>query len=174
MVKRLFLVAALCLFAVAGCSTKYDLGASGKGAKLDRGQRVCIITPADGNYEGRVYTGSGAATANLLQGAIARYTAGIERIPSQGSLQADLGMAANGGYRYVFYPQIINWEPRAAAWSGRPTRVNVLMIVYDMKAGQRAVIQENLDVRGRIMTFVSQSPPEILKPLFEQFAASSF
>lgn len=172
--RRLALIAITVLFVAIGCSTKYDLGGASKGAKLDSGQKVCIITPADGSHNGNIYAGSGAITAALLQSAIAPKTAGVTALPAQSDHQAALNQAAKGGYRYAFHPQIINWEPRAAAWSGRPTRVSVLMTVYDLRNDRQAVIQQPLDARGRISTFVSQSPQDILKPLLGQFVEQVF
>lgn len=172
--KRLALIAIAVLFVAVGCSTKYDLGGASRGTKLDRGQKVCIFTPIDGSHNGKIYAGSGAITAALLQSAIASRAAGVTSLPAQSDIQAALIQAAKGGYRYAFHPQIINWEPRVAAWSGRPTRVNVLMSVYDLRNDRQAVIQQTLDVRGRISTLVSQSPQDILKPLLDQFAEQVF
>ena len=171
--KRLFLVLVGALLLTVGCSTKYDLGSS-QGGRLESGQRVAVITPADGAHDGQIYVGSGAITAALLQSALLARSNGVTVVSGAENLQAALQRAASDGCRYAFYPQLVNWEPRAAAWSGRPTRVDLIMSVYDLRQGRQIIKQQNLEARGRISTLVSQTPGEILKPLLEKYADQVF
>jgi hypothetical protein len=169
----LFGLMAMSLVLAVGCSTRHNLGSTG-GAKLERGQQTCIITPADGSYGSKLYPGSGAITASLLQGALTSYAGSVKVLTVQDDVQAGLKQASGLGCHYVFHPQILNWEPRAASWSARPTKVHVLMNVYDLKKGRDVLISQSLESTGRSITFISQHPSEILKDLFLQFASQSF
>jgi len=166
--KRLSLIFILAVFVAAGCSTKVDVGPS-SGMRLEPGQAISVITPADGSYGNTNYPGSGAITASLLQRALSAKNPEV-RIVQGSELQSALKSAARSGSRYAFHPQITNWEPRAAAWSGRPTRVAIVMAVYDLKNGSKVISQQSMDVRGRISTFISQSSEDVLKQLFEGYA----
>ncbi|MDR1488929.1 MAG: DUF4823 domain-containing protein [Desulfovibrio sp.] len=171
MKKLLFVLVVLtCL---TGCTTRYTMSdaAPPVSAKLERGQPVYIALPQDGSFGDRVYTGSGLITASALQTALTPYSS----TAIVGSAYEDQVTAIGSGKaknaRYVFVPDITNWVHRKAAWSGRASGVSVTMAVFDLTRpeNEMRVILKDLRVQGRNMTFVSQHPGEILKPLLQQF-----
>jgi hypothetical protein len=172
--KKLILVCLVAAFFAVGCSTKVTT--RGATAQLEAGQKILIAVPADGAYNGQVYAGSGQEAAERLRGALAPKASAVALSSSApGNVAAALKEGRAGGYRYLIHPELAHWEHRIAAWSGIPTRVSLLMTVYDLKAGgTEPVVRQNLDARGRIMTFRSQFPADMAESLFRQFAAETF
>ena len=171
--KKLLLVVAAAVVLAAGCSTKIQQGPGGS-ARLEGGRKILVAIPADGTYGSNTYQGSGLEVAALMQKALSPKAAQALISSSQADRQAALREGAAEGCRYVFYPEISHWEPRAAAWSGRPTRVSFYVTVYDLAAGNKAIIQRSVEARGRIVTLFSQEPAEIAAVMFKQLAETLF
>jgi hypothetical protein len=172
MKKKLFL-ALVALSCLTGCTTRYTLTDSSPplAAKLERGQSVYIAVPHDGSYGDRIYTGSGLTTASALQAAVAPFASAVVVASGYEDQIAAIASAKAKKARYVFVPDITNWVHRKAAWSGRASGVSVTMAVFDLTRpeNEMRVILKDLRVQGRNMTWVSQHPGEILKPLLQRF-----
>ena len=173
--KNLFLVLAASALLAVGCSTKIkSTPAGGSAATLERGQKILIAIPADGTYAGTSYANSGREAADRLKAALASQASVVMDSQAKADVQAAIKEGQVGGYRYVVHPEITHWEPRAAAWSGLPTRVVFFVTVYDLKAQGKPILQRDLNARGRIWTFKSQYPADIATVMFSQFADEVF
>lgn len=172
--KRLFLIFMATALLAAGCSTQVKSARSGAAGKLESGRKIMVAWPADGAYGDKTYTDSGRATAQRLKAALASRASMVSVTAAQANIQAAMSEGRADGCRYLIHPEITHWEPRRAALSGRPTRVGFFITVYDLQAGGKPVLQQNLRARGRIMTFVSQYPADMAEAMFRQFADEVF
>jgi hypothetical protein len=163
----------LCLIAVS-CTTKIRHNeAIAPSLKLERIQKIYIGMPQDGSYADITYAGSGSQVVDLLASGARPYASGILTASAYTSVEQVLASAGEAGARYAFIPVITNWEPRRAAWSGRPTRVNMTIMVYDVYSEKR-ILSRKIDVTGRSFTFVSQSVEELAKSALNQFCVDIF
>jgi hypothetical protein len=160
---------------VTGCSTKIAVKPieGHPSAKLETGQKVYIALAADGRYSDEVYAGTGAQVSGFVRQALAPYASGSQIAGQRSSLEVSLQQAADAGAKYLFVPVITHWEPRAAAWSGRPTRVNIELTVYDTATGQ-LIAAQSTSVRGRIVTFVSQHAHELAEQMIRDLVKSFY
>lgn len=159
------------LFITAGCSTTMQTRdvASAPHARLLRAQTVAITPVGDGMFNGKIYPGSGANVANMFAVNLRPY---ISKSLTGGPEQ-DLAAYYKAGAYYVVKPTILHWEPRAAAWSGVPTRLKIHVSVYTAADGKE-IISKNLEVTGRRATLVSQSIEALSEMIIAQFCAEIF
>jgi hypothetical protein len=158
-----------------GCSTKIKSSGGGSAAaRLEYGQKILIVVPADGAFGNTTYSNSGREAAGRLQKALISKSSTVTLSRSGADVQAALAEGRSAGCRYVIHPEITHWEHRVAAWSGLPSRVSFFVTVYDLKSGGAPALQKSLEARGRIMTFKSQFPADIAEAMFQQFANESF
>jgi len=172
--KKLFLVLMATMILAVGCTTKIKSSGGVSAVRLEQGQKILVVVPADGGFSGKTYANSGRETAGRLQKALIYRASTITLSKAQADIQAALKDGRAAGCRYVIHPEITQWEPRAAAWSGIPTRVSFFVTVYDLKSGVEPVMQQSLEARGRIWTFKSQFPADIAEAMFRQFADEVF
>ena len=154
--RRIFLLLVVAL-ALTGCSTtiKYSDVVPPATQKLERGQAIFIALPADGMFETKTYPGSGYQTATFLSKHLTPYAKSATIATTVDDTPTALAKAKESGATYAFIPVIVLWEPRVAAWSGRPTRAGIVIAIHDAQTGQH-LMTERIDIQGRTMTFVSQ------------------
>ena len=159
-------IVAIFLFAGIGCSTKFAAKpvADMPSAKLETGHAVYIALAADGRYSEQTYRGTGAQVSGYVAQTLSSYTSSSQVDNEIRTLEASLQNAKEANAKYLFVPLITHWEPRAAAWSGRPTRVNIELRVYDVESGQ-PVAGNSSSVRGRIVTVASQHAHELAREI---------
>ena len=165
------------LIVISGCTTRIKVddapvAASMPSGKLERGKAVYIAIPHDGTYGDKVYSGSGKQAALALHLALAQYASPVIMGEKYEDQTTALESAKAKNAKYVFVPLITNWVHRKAAWSGRASGVSMTVSVFDLTSasGNQLVMQKDLRVQGRNVTFKSQYPEEILKPLCVNFA----
>jgi hypothetical protein len=126
--------------------------------KLEQNRNIHIATINDGVFNGRTFTGSGTTVANYFKMYMRPYAAQI-------TSEADAD--------YIVNAKITHWEPRAAAWSGMPTRVKIQVSIIEKSSG-RELINKELDVRGRSVTMVSQSAEGLAEYMIKNFSNEIF
>ncbi|GHU68521.1 hypothetical protein FACS189413_05610 [Bacteroidia bacterium] len=118
---------------------------------------IYIAPIDDGAFGGKAYYGSGKSVANyFLQ--YFRSDASDVIVGAEDTVNAD----------YIVKAVITHWEPRAAAWSGIPTRVEILVSVYNANSKEK-IIDDKLSVTGRSFTFVNQSAEGLAEYLIKEF-----
>lgn len=176
-VKTIITLLALCIIVAltAGCTTTYQTRDLIAPTKLNRGANIYIARAQDGSYGNTVYKGSGLIATSLLHAAIAPYSKNVIIGNQWEDLNQATISAIASNCRYLMMPVLTNWEPRVAAWSGRPTRVSINIAVYDLDSGgSEQIINKSLDVTGRSATLVNQQPEDILAHLLERFVQEAF
>ena len=164
MKKLLLPLFLLFLYSCATTTSVKNANSNAPLAKIENNKLICIVEPKDGAYEGKVYTGSGAYVLNI-------FTVNLQPFASE-IITADAknyeAAAKELGVTYIVKPIITHWEPRNASWSMKPTRVEISVSVFDLEQN-KYIINTNLSVKGRSVTFVDQSAEGLANALIKQF-----
>jgi hypothetical protein len=122
----------LSLLFLAGCSHKYKTDTyNPPAALLSSNASAYIMVAKNGTYSSRTYAGSGKTVSQQTQAALARFLARVDMAPANENRAAAFREARKNAYDYVFEPVILHWEDRATAWSGKPDRISVKLVVWD-------------------------------------------
>ena len=176
--KKLLLVF-FTVIGLTGCTTRYTItdAAPLLTGKLDRDQPVYLAVSQDGSYRDSItYKGSGLTTTASLQAALAPYASAIFIAPGHEEEHVAIESAKRKEARYVFVPDLTNWVHRRAAASLRASGVSLTVAVFDLarEGDDKRIMFKNLRVQGRNLTWRSQFPEEILKPLLVRFARTIY
>lgn len=145
---------------LAGCASTYRQDViTAPSARLERNKAVVIATPAPGRFEQAVYPASGLMTASETRSAFAPYTGNI-RISEQCKDIACLRAQAPGSDYYVV-PEIMLWEDRATAWSGRPDRIQIRYMIFDA-SGAEPLSNTIISGSSRPATLAADKPEHLL------------
>jgi hypothetical protein len=126
---------------------------------IEKNKVVSIVLPQDGAFNGKVYNGSGKFVLNTFIAQLSPYCAQVISVDAfENTKSVD----------YIVTPTITHWEQRAASWSGKPTRVKIHVSIYSVAAG-KTIINNNLTIEGRRMTFVDQSAESLAAFLIKEF-----
>ena len=145
----------------------------GTGAALSRQASAYVGVPRDGSYETKPYPGSGGLTAHAVAVAFTPYLARITVGVKTEDFDAALKSAREGGYTYLFYPEILLWEDRATEWSGRPDQASVKVSV--VRTDTSAVIDSAV-VGGKsgLGTLGGDRPEHLLPKPLSDYAGTLF
>lgn len=163
--KKLLLIC-LALALAAGCAGVKSTG-SGGSIRLETGQMIMVVMPADGVYNGKTYANSGQETANRLRTVLLSKASEVAVSKARADVKGAIKEGQAGGFRYIIYPEITHWEHRASTWSGRPTRISFFITVYDLKTPHSPVLQQNIEGWGAHLAIISES-------MFRQFMNEVF
>ncbi|MDR3244039.1 MAG: DUF4823 domain-containing protein [Elusimicrobiota bacterium] len=166
----LFLSVVFAFVFVAACSTKMtQTDLMPISAQLLKNKAIYIAVVDDGSFNGRIYAGSGLSVANYFQVNCRPYASKV----IIGNQRDFLNEAKNLKADYAFRAIITHWEPRSAAWSGIPTKVEINIAVYNASDGKE-LVNTTLAVRGRAMTFANQSAEGLAAALIKDFCQQIF
>lgn len=170
------LCAMLALLAMIGCADTHKVTRSGEAQGkpfLERQASAYVALPSDGRYGDTVYSGSGAMTAQIVVSAFSPYLSKVMTGAGIEDLDQAMVTAKDGNYRYLFYPQILQWEDRATEWSGKPDLVTVKLSIYATDTGA-LLDSANIDGKSGLATFGGDHPQDLLPKPVSQYAASLF
>ncbi|MDR1196626.1 MAG: DUF4823 domain-containing protein [Endomicrobium sp.] len=156
-----------CGFVLQACTPAYKIdnrASKNLGAAkpvLKPSDKIAIIMPADGKYKRLVYPQTGLQVAEKLIFAFRKYTGGVSLVEQVMSIEAAKSYAKQNGFKHIVYPEIIKWEDRMTAVSGKRDRVSIHMTVFDVdnnKTVDDCIIYGN----GSLNVWASAKTPEIL------------
>lgn len=168
----------LCV-ALAGCAASYhreDLTGAATASQhtaLSPESVVYVALPADGAYEAKTYSGSGRMTEQAVATAFAKHGVHVVRGDAVESKQQALASAQANGAQYAAIATIVQWEPRATEWSGRPSRMSVNMSMVDVATG-KTTNEEALTARSRIVSFTRTSPESLLRGSIDGYVGALY
>jgi hypothetical protein len=128
----------LLLIAITGCSSKYRVDSyESPTTRLGKQASFYVALPTDGQYEERVYQGSGASTARAVATALLIHVDKVVTGTASGEqLQSALATARERGLSHVFHVVILHWEDRATEWSGITDKITLKLAVYETQSGK--------------------------------------
>lgn len=132
-----------------------------------------VSVPRDGQYETRVYAGSGLQTARAVEAELLRHTTTVQVGSAAEGPDAARTAAQAAKLRYVVVPTILHWEDRATEWSGRLDKLQVRIDVVDAEAGT-TLHSAGLSGESSWATFGGDHPQDLLPKPLEQFFSSLF
>jgi len=127
--------------------------------KLEQNRNIYIAKIEDGVFNGKIYRGSGLSVANYFKMYMQPYA-------------AQISSKENASY-YIVKAVISHWEPRRADWSGIPTRVKIQVSVFEASS-RKELINDELSIVGRSVTFVPQSAEGLAEYLIKNFCEKIF
>lgn len=164
MKKLIALLAVTCL-CVLSCTTKFNTKDLQEDIhKLERNQAIYVALPDDGKFDGRTYTGTGKQVADIITSNLRKYTSTVYQAQTLIQAPEAFEEAAAKEATYLLVPRIIHWEPRAAAWSMIAPEAKISITVYDVRSRER-LVDKQLDIKGRTMTWVSQHIDRLVEEL---------
>lgn len=167
--RAILIVAVLGL---AACTATYQerstTGTDSSSVRLDPGRSVMVAVPADGQYGGKVYRGTGQLVAQKTSAAFSRYARRVE-LASAGMTDREqlLAAARRVGAGYLAIPAVNHWEQRATEWSGVPSRVTLILAVMDVETGQE-LRSSLLESRSASMTLVRPHADRLAEHLIDE------
>jgi hypothetical protein len=164
--KNLF-YSLMVLLLLCSCTTTVSVQHSNANAflsKIERDRVIGIVPVDDGIFNGKVYTGSGSTILNYFTANLQPFASKTVTLDSKNYENE----AKEIGVTYIVKPIITHWEPRVAARSGIPTRVEISVSVFDLTQ-DKSIINTNLLSKGKSMTFASQSAEGLAEILIQRF-----
>ncbi len=140
--------------------------------KLDRSKTIMIAVPADGEYGGKPYLGSGRSTSLAVRGAFA----GFANSTAINDACQDLPCLVSGSQSIVGYyvvPEILHWEDRATEWSGIPDSIEVKVSVYESVSG-RELAATVISGKSKWSTFGGDHPQDLLLEPLKNYVTSLY
>ena len=166
-VRKVLLGCLVCLLLVPffGCTTNFNISGEQQQAviKIERGKSVYIALSKDGTYHEKIYPGTGKQVSGFLNTALRGFAGGISLASlHQPEIERYFEAATEKNAYYLFVPEILHWEPRAAAWSGIAPEAEITFSVYAVET-QELLVKKSLKVKGRTMTATSQHIHDLVK-----------
>ena len=93
-------------------------------------KKIAISVSQDGYYGDDVYKGSGLEVSNAIKEELNKYSHKTLILRKKQSLN-DFSITELSEYDYIIIPQILHWEDRATAWSGKPDKIEVYIDIYN-------------------------------------------
>ena len=118
--------------------------------RIEPSDRVYVMRPADGDYRGKVYAGSGDELLRALVAALATHTSAANILTAdsrEADLATSLDRARTADAAYLLRPAILRWEERVTQWSAKPDHVHLRMTLYDVGSGE-AVDAADVQIEG--------------------------
>lgn len=146
-----------------------------KDVVLDSKAKTYITIPEDGRYgNGIIYSGSGAIVSGIVLSAFSMKIMTLDLAEKTQSLDEALTYARNQSYDYIISPTILHWEDRNTAWSSRPSKASIRIIVVDVKTGNM-IDSAVIDARSSSVRMTDPSPEDALpKPVTDYVNSLSF
>ena len=159
---------------LSGCAdTSQVIRASGMSSLLSKHATAYVGVPQDGRYGNTTYQGSGALVAQSVAAAFSPYFRSVTVGVLLEDFEVSRKTAQFGGYTYLLYPEILQWEDRATEWSGRPDVASVKLSVVRVDTG---VVVDSAVLGGKsgLATFGGDRPEHLLPKPMADYAATIF
>jgi basic membrane lipoprotein Med (substrate-binding protein (PBP1-ABC) superfamily) len=161
---------------LAACATKAkqkNLIAEAPDIKRERDHAIYITSVKDGKFKKKTYEGSGIKVANMFEENIRFYAKETIMGQENDDLANDFAEAKEKNAYYLVKPSISHWEPRAAAFSNKPTQIIIHVSVYAV-SDSKEIISRNLEVTGRSISYTNQSPEGLANNIINEFCKDVF
>lgn len=161
-------------FAMSGCQTTSVAPISGPpSSKLSRSEKVYVVTPRDGSYGEKTYSGSGSAVATTLEAAFARYAPDVIVGSFAESLSDAAVVAKQKGCGYIVSARITHWEDRATEWSGKRDKLGFIVRVVRTD-DQSQITTAEISGKSSLMTMGGDRPQDMLEKPIEEFVSTLY
>ncbi len=167
-----FVVILMVLF---GCSSyRIDRDSVNKfGTKVDTSGNAYVAVSEDGRYDSTIYHGSGTFTSRILMDEFSEYLPEVVKGDSPETYNEAMKSALYGGYRYLVYPSIEQWEDHLTEVTGIQDKVKIKIIVADTLSGN-ILDSITINCKSKPITPGGEEPQDLLAPPIQIFVNSLF
>jgi Domain of unknown function (DUF4823) len=159
---------------LAGCASTYDVQRQSSAASaLRREAAAYVAVPPDCRFGAHPNTGSGLTTAQAVAGVFGRFLQRVEIGRETENYEQALALARAGGYMYLILPQLFQWEDHPTEWSGIRDKINIIIQVIDVPAGE-VVASTEFTGKSKWATFGGNHPQDLIIEPLRHFADSLF
>jgi Domain of unknown function (DUF4823) len=159
---------------ISGCVSKYKTDAYQAPAETLRSNASAYVTMAqDGIYDSKPYLNSGRLVSTATTTAVSHHLPRVEQASKVEDLEEALSNAEKMGLTYVFQPTILHWEDRNTEWSGRPDRITIKVVVWDVTTKQN-IASTVLRASSKWATFGGDHPQDLLPGAITPFVDKLF
>ena len=153
---------------LTGCAASYQQSQLTElTISLDPSKAILISTPDDGWYGEKEYRNSGKMTANAVKRAFSKHA----KTSLVTNTCSNVDCVDAQQFAYLAVPSILHWEDRATEWSGKSDRLEVQLMVFDVKTGTE-LANATLTGKSQWASFGGDHPQDLLdKPIDEYVAA---
>lgn len=171
---RYIFASIILLFTLTGCADSHlteSLKASN--THLSQNSSIYIATPSDGIYGNNKYQGSGRQTAQIIQAAFLKKTNQVQISTVTETFNGAINSANKNSFNFLVYPTILHWEDRATEWSSIPDKVEVKLLLVDLRNKQTL---ESVIIKGKsgLATFGGDHPQDLLTKPIEEFVSTLY
>lgn len=168
---KVALVGVLSLVLVACASTYTRQTITAPQSKLASTGSVLVAVPHDGSYGDESYPGSGSATAGAVRSAFARFSNDVQ-LATGGCGELSCLTSNPTPFEYYIVPQILQWEDRATAWSGKKDKIEVKITVYGRDGNP--VASQIISGQSKWATFGGDHPQDLLAEPINEYVQSLY
>lgn len=156
------------IFTLISCVSTYEsLNSPVTTSKIDKNSRFLISTPEDGFYGTIVYNNSGKMLRGSILNEFIKYSNNFEILEDCKSYRS-YENSTDG--RYFIESKILHWEDRNTEWSGKPDRIKIQIIIYDMTTNEM-ISNYIFSGKSKILSFGGDHPQDLLEePMSEYFS----
>ena len=168
--RTLFSIVLMVLLAACANVTEINRNVSSE-VRLDPSKSTYVAIPKDGRYGSTKYSESGDTAANLVMTGFLRHMAHIETGIKYQTYEEALSYAKKQKHTYLITLTILHWERRATAWSGKPTKASLRIVITDVGTGKQldSVV---IDARTSAVRMTSAQPQDVLPKPISQYVDS--
>ena len=161
------------LLITTGCRATYHrTDMKSLATPLDPLGAVVISVPANGKYCDVEYKNSGEMTAAAIRAAFVRHASDVVIKKDCRTIDCVRNLES-GKFKYYVQPTILHWEERATEWSGKPDRINIQIIIYDVTSGMQ-IGNSSYTGRSKWATLGGDHPQDLLPDPTQQFVDSLY
>ncbi len=147
---------------LTGCVSKYKTDEFQAPAQtLPANTSAYVMMAKDGSYGAKPYPNSGQFLSRATSTAISSHLTRVEVGSHVETIEEALSRADELGVAYVFQPTILHWEDRATEWSGRPDRITIKIVVWDVETS-KDISSTVLRASSKWATFGGDHPQDLL------------
>lgn len=171
--NRSIMFIGITLLTLAGCSSSYKHNEFQKPkVQLDRNSGVLISTPKNGFYDQTEYESSGRMTANEIRRAFSKNSRKVS-ITTDCEGESCLDTIDSSAYGYYIQPIILHWEDRATEWSGIPDKLEIQIIIFDIKT-KKEIANTTFSGKSKWVTLGGDHPQDLLAEPVNKYVESLY
>lgn len=141
--------------------------------EIDRTGSAYVSVCEDGRYDEEIYLGSGTATAQVIMNELLKYLALVSLGKTQETYDEALKSALYGGYKYLIYPSIEQWEDHVTEATEIRDKLRLTIIVVETLSGNQLDLVV-ISGKSKLFTVGGDQPQDLLATPIRIYVNSLF
>ena len=140
---------------------------------IDRTGSVYISVCEDGRYDAEIYLGSGMATAQVIKNEFLKYIEVVSIGKTHEAYDEALKSALYGGYKYLVYPSIEQWEDHETEVTEIRDKLRLKIKVVETLSGDQ-IDRVMITGKSKLFTIGGDQPQDLLATPIRIYVNSLF